>query len=75
VPIVATRAGSIPEVAGDAALLVPARDAAALADALRRLLDSPALRAELREKGLRRARERFAPEVIRPQVARWFERQ
>ena len=72
-PIVTTAAGSIPEVAGDAALIVPPRDSAALADALRRLLQSPALRAELRERGLRRVRAHFAPEVIQAQVVEWFE--
>jgi glycosyltransferase involved in cell wall biosynthesis len=48
VPVVATRVGGIPEVAGDAAVLVePSDDPAPLADALRRVVSDDALRAEL----------------------------
>ncbi|MDQ3980918.1 MAG: glycosyltransferase family 4 protein, partial [Actinomycetota bacterium] len=39
VPVVATAAGSLPEVLGDAAVLVPVGDDAALADALAAVLD------------------------------------
>jgi glycosyltransferase involved in cell wall biosynthesis len=46
---------SVPEVAGDAALLVPRSEARLLADALLRVLDDPALRADLAERGRRRA--------------------
>ena len=46
VPVVAARAGSIPEVAGDAATLVGATDVRALADALTALVDDDAKRAE-----------------------------
>ena len=49
VPIVATRAGGIPELTGDdAALLVPPGDAARLADAVRAVLRDPELAARLR---------------------------
>jgi glycosyltransferase involved in cell wall biosynthesis len=54
-PVVTTNVSSLPEVAGEAALLVPPRDAEALHDALRRLLSEPALREEMRGKGLERA--------------------
>ena len=46
VPVVATRAGALPEVLGDAAALVPVGDPEALAGALGRLLDSGELRAD-----------------------------
>lgn len=46
-PIVASDAGSIPEVAGDAALLVPADDVDALAAAIHTALDDDATRARL----------------------------
>ncbi|QDY76081.1 glycosyltransferase family 4 protein [Streptomyces qinzhouensis] len=51
VPLVATAVGGVPELVGDAAELVPYGDAAALADALRDLLATPARRAELARAG------------------------
>jgi glycosyltransferase involved in cell wall biosynthesis len=54
-PLVATRTGGLPELLGDAAELVPVDDAAALADAVVRVLADPALAAALAEAGRRRA--------------------
>jgi alpha-1,3-rhamnosyl/mannosyltransferase len=55
-PVVATRTSSLPEVGGEAVLYVmDARDSEAMARALRRLLDEPALRRRLVAKGLRQA--------------------
>jgi glycosyltransferase involved in cell wall biosynthesis len=54
VPVVAARAGSIPEVAGDAALLVDPGDVSALATALARVVDDDALRADLIRRGSER---------------------
>ncbi len=59
-PLVASRAGALPEVTGDAALLVPPGDPEELAAALRGLLDDDAGRARLADRGLARVRERFA---------------
>jgi glycosyltransferase involved in cell wall biosynthesis len=65
-PLVASRTGSLPEVTGDAAMLVTPGDSEELAAALRRLCDSPAERAALGDKGLRRVRERYGwPAVAR----------
>ena len=47
VPVVATRAGSLPEVLGDGALLVEPRDADGLAGALERCLADESMRREL----------------------------
>ncbi len=55
VPVVATAAGALPEVLGDAAELVPVGDADALAAAMARLLDSADLRATMAARGLDRA--------------------
>lgn len=58
-PVVSTRAGAIPDtVPPDAGLLVPAGDAAALAEALAALIDAPARRARL-AAGARAARARL----------------
>ncbi len=49
-PTITSNISSLPEVAGDAALLVDPRDVDGLALNLRRLLTDPALRASLRQK-------------------------
>ena len=59
-PLVASRAGALPEVVGDAAVLVAPGDPEELAAALRGLLADDAGRADLAERGLARVRERFA---------------
>jgi glycosyltransferase involved in cell wall biosynthesis len=57
VPVACSNASSLPEVAGDAALLFDPGDEHAIAEALRRLLDDKALCEELRARGLARARQ------------------
>jgi glycosyltransferase involved in cell wall biosynthesis len=56
-PVVASNSSSIPEVAGDAAILVPPQDEQAFACAIQEVLENPATGEELRRKGLIRARE------------------
>ncbi len=51
VPVVAARAGSIPEVAGDAALLIEPTDEHALAAALEKAIDDETVRAQLIARG------------------------
>ncbi|WP_149823380.1 glycosyltransferase family 4 protein [Streptomyces tailanensis] len=55
VPLVAAAVGSVPELVGDAAELVPSGDAGALAGAVVRLLADPDLCEELKDKGTRQA--------------------
>lgn len=54
-PVLTTRCGAIPEVAGDAALYCESTDAEAIAAALARLADDATLRASLAQRGLARA--------------------
>ena len=54
-PVVASTSSSVPEVVGDAGLLVDPLDVSAWTDALRRLLDDESLGVALRERGLKRA--------------------
>ena len=54
-PVVTTTGSALAEVAGDAALLVPPTDAAALGDAMARVLDEPGVAAGLRAAGPPRA--------------------
>jgi alpha-1,3-rhamnosyl/mannosyltransferase len=56
-PVVTSNVSSMPEVTGEAAVLVDPRSVAELRDALGRLLLSPDLRAELAARGRARARE------------------
>jgi glycosyltransferase involved in cell wall biosynthesis len=69
VPVLTTTASSLPEVAGDAAVLVDAYEVEALARGLGELLGREELRRYLVEKGLRRAKEfsweRCARETLR----------
>ena len=54
-PVISSDRASLPEVCGDAALYCDPDDPATLAAQLRRLLDSDALAAELRQAGRQRA--------------------
>jgi glycosyltransferase involved in cell wall biosynthesis len=56
-PVVTSNVSSLPEVVGDAAELVDPHDVGSIVDGLRRVLTDPARAAEMRRKGLERARE------------------
>jgi glycosyltransferase involved in cell wall biosynthesis len=55
-PVITSNVSSLPEVAGEAALLVDPLDSAALAAAMRQALADPTMRQELRARGLEQAR-------------------
>jgi len=54
-PVVSSDAGSLPEVAGSSAILIPPEDAGAWRDAIRHVLLDPGRASELAQAGLRRA--------------------
>jgi glycosyltransferase involved in cell wall biosynthesis len=56
-PVVTSNVSSLPEVAGDAAVLVDPYDPSAIADGIERVLTDDALRSELRVRGLARAKQ------------------
>jgi glycosyltransferase involved in cell wall biosynthesis len=56
-PVITSNWTALPEVAGDAALLINPEDADALADAIVRVLDDRVLRDELKARGFKRARQ------------------
>lgn len=56
-PVICSSTTSLPEVAGDAALLVDPEDAGAIGQAILRMLGDEKLRNSLRARGLARARE------------------
>jgi glycosyltransferase involved in cell wall biosynthesis len=57
VPVLTSNVCSLPEIMGDGAILVQPRDIEDIANGIGRLVQDSALRAVLREKGLRRAAE------------------
>jgi glycosyltransferase involved in cell wall biosynthesis len=72
-PLVASRTGALPEVTGDAAVLVQPGEPEELAATLRDLLDSPERRARLGSAAWQRVQERFAwPAVARATVAEYL---
>ena len=56
-PVITSNVSSMPEVAGDAGMLVPPQDVEALAGAIQRLLGDAELRQDLSRRGMARARE------------------
>ncbi len=56
-PVMASTSSSLPEVCGDAALMVDPLDTEAITDGLRRLMESESLRDEYRARGLARAKK------------------
>jgi glycosyltransferase involved in cell wall biosynthesis len=67
-PVVASNVGSIPEVVGDAALLVNPNDVLDIADKIEQVITSPMMAQELVSRGRERVRhyswERVANETI-----------
>jgi colanic acid/amylovoran biosynthesis glycosyltransferase len=65
IPVVATETGGIPELlGGGAGMMVPPKDAPALAGALEALVRDPAMRERLARAGRTRAREGWALEKV-----------
>lgn len=73
VPVVATRAGSIPEVTGDAAALVSAQDPGALASEMKRVLQDEETAKAMRQAGLARV-EQFDWDDCSSQLAGLYRR-
>lgn len=68
-PVVTSNTSSLPEVAGDAAMLVDPYDVDAIATAMRRVIEEPGLAQELREKGLARASQFTWEKTARETIA------
>lgn len=72
---VVTPVGAVPEIVTDGqdGLVIPAGDAEALAGAIRRLADDPALRLQLARSAQERVRETFVAEVVLERLATGYE--
>jgi glycosyltransferase involved in cell wall biosynthesis len=74
-PLVTTRGGALPEVAGpdgEAAFLVPTRDPQALAQAVKKLLDDPPLQKKMGEAGRKRIERLFSWDVACREMTRVY---
>jgi len=56
-PVVASNVSSLPEVLGNAAILVDPYDPESIAEGIKRILDSPDVHADMRARGIARARQ------------------
>ena len=75
VAVVATASGAIPEIVEDgcSGLLTPAKDPAAMAEAIRALDNDPARRREFAQAGCARVRDRFALDFAVEKTMRVYE--
>ncbi len=72
VPVISTDGGALPEVVGDAGLIVPARSIDALAGAIDQLLQDPVRRNELGARGKRRIDETFCWHVCAREMTDYY---
>ncbi len=56
VPVIASNSTSLPEVAGDAALLIDPESPKAIAKAVKQMMEKPALRRRYIQRGFKRAK-------------------
>lgn len=73
VPVIGSDSGAIPEVIGDAGLVVPEGDVGALAETLRRLASTPKLRAEIASRGRMRVLAEYTNDSIARRLAAFWQ--
>jgi glycosyltransferase involved in cell wall biosynthesis len=71
VPLVASGVGGLPDLVGDSGILVPAGDAAALSQAMGRLLGDEILRSKLSAAARSRSSS-FTAEAVVPHIERTY---
>ncbi len=72
VPVVATDGGALPEVVGDAGVIVPVKNVDALVDAIDALLQDPQSSAALGARGQQRIEEQFCWHVCAQQMTDYY---
>jgi glycosyltransferase involved in cell wall biosynthesis len=72
VPVVSTDGGALPEVVGDAGVIVPVRDVDALVKAIDALLQDPGRREELGRRARKRIEENFCWQVCAQQMTAYY---
>lgn len=71
-PVISSDGGALPEIVGDAGLIVPAGNANALTEAISDLLQNPEKRDRLGEAGRKRILESFSWEVTAREMTRYY---
>ncbi len=72
VPVVSTDGGALPEVVGDAGVIIPTKDVDALVEAIDTLLRDPKRREALGKKALARIEEHFCWNVCAKQMTNYY---
>ncbi len=72
VPVVSSDGGALPEVVGNAGVVVPAGDADALAEGIAELLEAPARREQLAEAGRQRILNKFCWRVCARRMSDYY---
>ena len=72
VPVVSTDGGALPEVVGDAGVIVPAKNVDAMVTAIDGLLQDPERRQQLGEDGRRRIDEKFCWQVCAREMTAYY---
>jgi glycosyltransferase involved in cell wall biosynthesis len=72
VPVVSTDGGALPEVVGDAGVIVPAKNVDALVGAIDALLQDPQRRTELGARGKQRIEKNFCWQVCARQMTAYY---
>ncbi len=73
VPVIGSDSGEIPNVIGDAGLIFPEKDAIALENHLRNLIEKPDLVKKLGEKGYQRARAKYTNKALAKKLLDFYE--
>ncbi len=73
-PVVSTDGGALPEIVGDSAVVVPTRDAKALANAALRLLGKPSLREEMGAKARNHIKQCFSWEACAAKMTKYYQK-
>jgi len=73
VPVVGSNSGAIPEVIGDAGIVVPEGNVEALTEALQRLLSAPELRADLSARGRARVSGHYTNVAVAHRLAAFWQ--
>jgi glycosyltransferase involved in cell wall biosynthesis len=72
VPLVSTDGGALPEVVGDAGIIVPVKDSNAIAEAVDELLNNRERRQQLAIAGRKRIEEKFCWHLAAEQMTEFY---